>query len=67
MHTHPATTKVIKAGRSKWPFLLFFGNRKSHENELANPASSFLTALLLILVATVLGVCIYGFLTGKLG
>jgi hypothetical protein len=66
MHTHPATTKIIKAGRSKWPFLLFFGSRKSHENELANPVSSVLAALLLILVAAVLGFCFYAFLTGKL-
>ena len=64
MDSHPATTKVIKAGRSKAPFLLFFGNRKQEEDE---PSSLLPTAILLVLVATVLGICIYAFLTGKLG
>ena len=64
MDFHPGTTKVIKGGRSKTPFLLFFGNRKQEEDE---PSSLLPTAILLVLVATVLGICIYAFLTGKLG
>jgi hypothetical protein len=67
MSFRPATTKVIKAGRSKTPFLLFFGNRKQDENEPLNLAPTVLTAVLLVLVAAVLGICIYAFLTGKLG
>jgi hypothetical protein len=66
MSFHPATTKVIKAGRSKTLFLLFFGNRKQ-ENEPVKRLESVLTAVLLVLVATILGICIYAFLTGKLG
>jgi hypothetical protein len=64
MDFHRATTTVLKAGRSKTPFLLFFGNRKRGENE---PGSLLPTAILLVLVATVLGICIYAFLTGRLG
>jgi hypothetical protein len=64
MDFHPATTKVIKAGRSKTPFLLFFGNRKQEED---GPAKLLPTTILLILVAIVLGICVYAFLTGKLG
>jgi hypothetical protein len=64
MDFHPATTKVIKPGRSKTPFLLFFGNRKQEENESTRLLP---TAILLVLVATVLGICIYAFLTGRLG
>ena len=67
MDVHPATTRVIKAGRSKTPFLLFFGNRKQDENEPIKPAPTVLTAVLLILVTAILGICIYAFLTGKLG
>jgi hypothetical protein len=66
MSLYPARTKVIKAGRAKTPFLLFFGNRKQ-ENEPVKRLESVLTAVLLVLVATILGICIYAFLTGKLG
>jgi predicted permease len=67
MDVHPATTRVIKAGRSTTPFLLFFGNRKQDENESVKPAPTMLAAVLLMLVTAILGICIYAFLTGKLG
>jgi hypothetical protein len=67
MSLHPATTKVIKAGRARTPFLLFFGNRKQDENEPVKLLQNVLTAVLVVLVATMLGICIYAFLTGKLG
>jgi hypothetical protein len=67
MNLHPATTKVIKAGRSRNPFLLFFGNRKHDENELAKPLSNALTGLLLVFVVLILGICVYAFFSGKLG
>ena len=67
MSLHSAAIKVIKTGRSKTPFLLFFGNRKQEDNESVKPLTSVLTAILLLLIATVLGICIYAFLTGKLG
>jgi hypothetical protein len=68
MNSHPATTKLIKAGRSKTPFLLFFGNRKHDENELAKPPfSGLLTGLLVTLVVVVLCICIYAFFSGRLG
>jgi predicted permease len=67
MDVYPATSRVIKAGRSETPFLLFFGNRKQDENEPVKPAPTVLAAVLLILVTAILGICIYAFLTGKLG
>jgi hypothetical protein len=67
MSFRPATTRVIKAGRSKSPFLLFFGNRKQDENETLKLAPTVFTAVLLVLVAAALSICIYAFLTGKLG
>jgi hypothetical protein len=67
MNVRPATTRVIKAGRSKTPFLLFFGNRKQDENESVKLAPTVLAAVLLMLVTAILGICIYAFLTGKLG
>ena len=67
MNVHPATTRVIKAGRSETPFLLFFGNRKQDENEPVKPAPPVPAAVLLTLVTAILGICIYAFLTGKLG
>jgi hypothetical protein len=67
MSFHPATTKVIKQGRSKTPFLLFFGNRKQDDNESAKQLTTLLISVLLVLVVTILGICIYAFLTGKLG
>ena len=67
MSLHPSTTKFIKTGRSKNPFLLFIGNRKSHENELDGPIPSIFTGLLFVLVIAALAVCIYAFITGKLG
>jgi hypothetical protein len=63
----PAVTKVIKTGRSRAPFLLFFGNRKHDENNLEKPLSSVLTGLLLAFVVVVLCICVYAFLSGKLG
>jgi hypothetical protein len=65
MNVHPATTRVIKAGRSRTPFLLFFGNRKQDENEPVKPGTTVLAVVLL--VTAILGICIYAFLTGKLG
>lgn len=67
MHSHPATTKVIKAGRSKNPILLFFGNRKRAENEAAESAYSIFTTVFIVLAAAVLCICLYAFLSGKLG
>ena len=67
MRFHPATTKVIKTSRSKSPFLLFFGNRKQEEKESTQQLSSALITILVVAVAAVLGICIYAFLTGKLG
>jgi hypothetical protein len=67
MSLHPSTTKFIKTGRSKNPFLLFIGNRKNHENSLDEPLPSIFTGLLFVLVAVALAVCIYAFITGKLG
>jgi predicted permease len=67
MSVHPGTTKVIKAGSSKTPFLLFFGNRKQDEKEPAKQLSSVLIGVLVVIVAAILGICVYAFLTGKLG
>jgi len=67
MSFHPATTKVVKTGKSKTPFLLFFGNRKQEENESTQQLSSTLIGILVVVVAAVLGICIYAFLAGKLG
>ncbi|HWZ00955.1 MAG TPA: hypothetical protein VNX17_07745 [Edaphobacter sp.] len=67
MSFRPATTRIIKAGRSNSPFLLFFGNRKQEESEPVKLLSTVLTAVLLVLVTVVLAICIYAFLTGKLG
>ena len=67
MNVHPATTRVIKAGSSSTPFLLFFGNRKQDEYEPVKLVPTVLTAVLLVLVTAALGICIYAFLTGKLG
>jgi hypothetical protein len=67
MSFHRATTKVVKTGKSKTPFLLFFGNRKQDEKESVTQLSSVLIGILVIAVAAVLGICIYAFLTGKLG
>jgi predicted permease len=67
MSFHPATTKVIKEGRSKTPFLLFFGNRKQDDSESAKQLTTLLISVLLVLVVTILGICVYAFLTGKLG
>jgi len=66
MSLRPATIRIIKAGKSKTPFLLFFGNRKQDENEPLKLAPAVL-AVLLMLVAAALSICIYAFLTGKLG
>jgi hypothetical protein len=67
MSLHPSTTRFIKAGRSKNPFLLFIGNRKSHEDQLDGPLPNIFTGLLFVLVIAALAVCIYAFITGKLG
>jgi hypothetical protein len=67
MSVHAETTKVIKAGRSKSPFLLFFGNRKQDENEPFQRLSTVLIPALIVLILTVLGICIYSFFKGRLG
>jgi hypothetical protein len=67
MNLHPATTKVIKTGKSKTPFLLFVGNRKHDESEVVKPVSIVLTGLLLAFVVVALGICLYAFYSGKLG
>jgi hypothetical protein len=67
MSLHPATTKVIKAGKSKAPFLLFVGNRKHEENGRTKSLSTAFTGFLLALAVVILGICIYAFLSGRLG
>jgi hypothetical protein len=67
MSFHPATTKVVKQGRYKSPFLLFFGNRKQGDSDSAKQLTTLFISVFLILVATILGICIYAFLKGKLG
>jgi hypothetical protein len=67
MNLHPATTKVIKAGKSKVSFLLFIGNRKHEENEHAKLLSTAFTGIVLALAIVILGICIYAFVSGKLG
>jgi hypothetical protein len=67
MSLPPSTTRFIKTGQSKNPFLLFLGNRKRHESKLDEPLPSFVTGLLFALVVAALGICIYAFVTGKLG
>jgi hypothetical protein len=42
-----------------------FGNRKQDENEPVKPGTTVLAVVLL--VTAILGICIYAFLTGKLG
>jgi hypothetical protein len=67
MSLYRSTTKFIKIGQSRNPFLLFVGSRKSQERSLDGPLSSIFTGLLFVLVAAALAVCIYAFITGKLG
>jgi predicted permease len=67
MNLHPATTKIIKTGKSKTPFLLFFGNRKHDKNELTKPLSGMLTGFLLTFIVIILSICIYAFFSGRLG
>jgi hypothetical protein len=67
MNLYPATTKVIKAGKFRDPFLLFFGNRKQVDDERIDPLSDVLIGLLLGLVMASLGICIFSFFHGKLG
>ena len=61
------STRFIKTGQSKNPFLLFLGNRKTRENKLDEPISGFMTSLLFAIVFAALCICIYGFIWGKLG
>ena len=67
MNLHPATTKIIKAGKSRNPFLLFFGNRQHVEDEQVDTLSDVLIGFLLGLVMAILGICIFSFFSGKLG
>ena len=66
MSSHAATTRFIKTGRST-PYLLFFGNRKQDENETVSEIPTLFISVLMVLVLTVIGICFYAFLTGKLG
>jgi hypothetical protein len=66
MDIRPATTRVIKAGKSEHPFLLFFGRRKSEENEPGSLLSGAIISFVLTVAAIALGVCLYAFLTGTL-
>jgi hypothetical protein len=66
MGIHFATTRVVKAGKSEHPFLLFFRRRRPEENELATPLSTVITAFVLVAVVLALVVCLYAFVTGKL-
>jgi hypothetical protein len=67
MHSHPATTKIIKSGRSNRLFLLFTGNRKQSDDIAADAVTELLISILIAVVFAVACVCIYAFVTGKLG
>jgi hypothetical protein len=67
MKFRPATTRVIKPGRSSNPFVLFTGSRKHSEDSSGEPFSTFLTTALLALVAALIFGCIYAFVKGKIG
>ncbi len=67
MNSHPATTKLIKSGQSKSLFLLFTGNRKQSDDLAADVVTELLISLLIAVAAFVVTVCIYAFVTGKLG
>jgi hypothetical protein len=66
MDIHSATTRVVKTGKSEYPFLLFFRRRRSEENELATPLSNVITAFVFLAAVLALVVCLYAFATGKL-
>jgi len=66
MGIHFSPTRVVKAGKSEHPFLLFFRRRRSEENELSSPLSGVITGFVLVAVVLALVVCLYAFLTGKL-
>jgi hypothetical protein len=67
MHSYPSTTKLIKSGQSKSLFLLFTGNRKQSDDLAADAVTEVLISLLIAVAAFVVTVCIYAFVTGKLG
>jgi hypothetical protein len=67
MHSHPATTKIIKSGESDSRFLLFTGNRKQSDDLAADAVTELLISLLIAVAAIVVCVCFYAFVTGKLG
>ncbi|WP_260739776.1 hypothetical protein [Tunturiibacter lichenicola] len=67
MHSHPATTKIIKSGKSGSLYLLFTGNRKQSDDLAADAVTEVLISLLIAVAAVVVTVCIYAFATGKLG
>lgn len=64
---HPATTKIIKSGRSNRLFLLFTGNRKQSDDIAADAVTEVLISLLILVAVAVACVCIYAFVTGKVG
>jgi hypothetical protein len=66
MNNHPATTKIIKPGRSQRPFLLFTGNRKHAEDKTGESRSPLLISLLIAFAAIVIGTSLYLFFTGRL-
>jgi len=67
MSLNPAPIKILKAGKSREPFLLFVGNRKHIDDERGDPLADVLIGLLLGLVMASIGICIFSFFRGKLG
>jgi hypothetical protein len=67
MTSYPATTKIIKSGRSNRIFLLFTGNRKQSDDAAADGFTNVLIFILTMIAAVVAGICIYAFVRGTLG
>ncbi|WP_433973145.1 hypothetical protein [Tunturiibacter lichenicola] len=68
MPSYPATTKIIKSGRSNRIFLLFTGNRKQSDDATADSVTEKFIFILMMAFATVACICIiYAFVRGTLG
>ena len=65
MTSYPATTKIIKSGRSNRIFLLFTGNRKQSDDGAADGFTNVL--IFILMMVAVAGICIYAFVRGTLG
>jgi hypothetical protein len=66
MEPHPATTRVIKAGRSRRRFLFFTGSRKHSEDQATQSLSQIFIPALIAFGAIVISITLYLFFTGKL-